>query len=404
LHRIVVVGGSLAGHRAACKLRHLGYDGELTVVGAERHRPYNRFPLSKEFLTRRLDRVGLDLDDAPGGITWRLGETATGLDLVNSRIVVDHRTSIPFDGLVVASGARPRDEDVVRGVHGAFVLRTFDDAVAVRALLDGGRRRVVVVGGGLIGAEFAATAARGGHDTTLVDPGEVPTQRSIGLRLARHLLDLHVRAGVDVRSRTRVRGLDVREGEVTGVQLADGSRVPADLVLIATGTTPNVEWLQGNGLGLSGGLHCHATLHAIGPDYVVGAGDVVRAPQALLDDEPLRVETWASTLDQADVAVAGLLSGPASTHPWTALPTFATTIHGARIRVVGYPQVADRGMAIWGSVESGQALVALGRGQRAVAVVSLNAHEQLPGLADQLRPGVGVDTLRAVAGVASTSG
>jgi NADPH-dependent 2,4-dienoyl-CoA reductase/sulfur reductase-like enzyme len=392
--RIVVVGGSLAGHGAAKALRDLGYDGQLTVVGSEPHRPYDRYPLSKAFLTGDLHRHGLDIGGAPADTTWRLGETATGLDLTGRHVVVDDRCQIPFDGLVVATGARPRDAESVAGVRGAFALRTVDDAGGLRAALDSRARRVVVVGGGLIGAEVAATAAASGHDTTLVDPSDVPTRRTVGLPIAEYLLGLHLAAGVHVRPRTRTRRLDIRDGAVAGVVLDDGTRLSADVVVMATGTAPNVEWLRGSGLSVSAGLACRPTLHAVGDDRVVGAGDVVNVPHPLLDGESLRVEHWASTLDQAALAAANLVAGPDAARPLTTLPTFGTTIHEARIRSIGFPQVADRSRVVWGSVESGQALVAMGRGDRLVALVSLNAHERLGQLADGLRPGSAFDDLQ----------
>jgi 3-phenylpropionate/trans-cinnamate dioxygenase ferredoxin reductase subunit len=287
----------------------------------------------------------------------------------------------------VASGARPRDVGQVDGVRGAYVLRTVEDAEQFRAVLESRLRRVVVVGGGLIGAEVAASAVAGGHHTTMIDPSDLPTARAVGVPVAQHLQHLHHAAGVHVRHRTRVRGLDVQGGAVTGVFLEDGSRLPADVVMMSTGTTPNVEWLQGSGLHVSGGLECRPTLHALGSDRVVGAGDVVRAPQALLGGESPRVEHWASTIDHAHLAASNLLAGPDASRPLDALPTFGTTIHGARIRAVGFPQVADGSRVVWGSVETGQALVALGRGNRLAAVVSLNAHGRLAPLVDQLRPG-----------------
>lgn len=399
MRRIVVVGGSLAGHRAAHALRGLGYDGQLTVIGSESHRPYDRFPLSKAFLARQVDRVGLAIDGAPEDVVWRLGETATRLDLAGRQVFLGDRTSLRFDGLVVASGARPRDVVLVQGVRGAFVLRTVEDADAFRADLEARPRRVVVVGGGLIGAEVAAHAVARGHHTTMVDPSDLPTARAVGRPVAEHLQRLHRAAGVHVRRRTRMRELDVRAGAATGVVLEDGSRLPADVVMMATGTTPNVEWLQGSGLAISGGLECGPTLHARGSDRVVGAGDVVRAPQALLGGESPRVEHWASTLAHADLAAANLLVGPEEARPRAALPTFGTTIHGARIRAVGFPQVADRSRVVWGSVETGSALVALGRGSQLVAVVSLDAHERLTSMVSQLRPGSPLDNLQTVSDV-----
>jgi NADPH-dependent 2,4-dienoyl-CoA reductase/sulfur reductase-like enzyme len=301
---------------------------------------------------------------------------------------------------VVASGARPRDVESVAGVRGAFVLRTVDDAGDLRAALDSSPRRVVVVGGGLIGAEVAATAVAGGHETTLVDPSDVPTQRAVSLPIAEHLLRLHRTAGVRLHLRTRTRGLDVGAGAVAGVVLDDGTRLRADVVVMATGTVPNVEWLRGSGLSISAGLTCRPTLHAVGHEQVVGAGDVANVPHPLLGGESLRVEHWASTIDQAALAAANLVAGPQAGRPLTALPTFGTTIHGARIRSLGFPQVADRSRVVWGSVECGQALVALGRGVRLVALISLNAHERLGQSTDVLRPGsmfddVRLDALRA---------
>jgi NADPH-dependent 2,4-dienoyl-CoA reductase/sulfur reductase-like enzyme len=394
MRSVVVVGGSLAGHRAAHALRERGYDGRLTVIGAEPHRPYDRYPLSKAFLTGAKDRHGLDLAGDPADVVWRLGETVTGLDLAGRFVTVDGGDRIPFDGLVVASGARPRDASAVTGVLGAFVFRTVEDATDLRAALSGGARRVVVVGGGLIGAELAATAVADGHDTTLLDSSDVPTRRALGLTVAEHLLGLHRQAGVEVRLRTRARGLDVRGGVVTGVLLVDGTRLAADIVVMATGTTPNVEWLADSRLGVSGGLGCGPTLHALGSDIVVGAGDVVRAPHPLLDGESARVEHWASTLDHANLAAANLLAGLEAAQPLTSLPGFGTTIHGARIRSVGFPQVADRSRVVWGSLESGEAVVVLGRGDRAVAATSVNATARLPLVAKQLAPGVLLDEVR----------
>ena len=397
MRRIVVVGGSLAGHRAAQTLRDLGYDGELTVVGSESHRPYDRFPLSKAFLTRQTDRAGLELDGSASEVVWRLGATATKLDLAGGEVVLDDRTALPFDGLVVASGARPRDVELVERVRGAFVLRTVENAEELRSVLESPARRIVIVGGGLIGAEVAAAASAGGHHTTVIDPSDLPTARAVGRPVAEHLQRLHRAAGVHVLHRTRMRELDVRHGAIAGVVLDDGRRLPADVVLMATGTTPNVEWLQGSGLDVSGGLRCGPTLHARGSDRVVGAGDVVHAPQQLLGGESSRVEHWASTLDHADLAAGNLLVGPAQARPLTDLPTFGTTIHGARIRAVGFPQFADRSLVVWGSMETGRALVALGRGDQVVALVSLDAHERLTPLVGQLRPGNSLDGMQAAA-------
>lgn len=390
MRRIVVVGASLAGHHAAESLRRLGYDGEVTVIGSERHRPYDRYPLSKAFLNGETDREGLDLSSEVADVDWRLGSAATSLDLEGRVVGLDGQEPIPFDGLVVASGSRPRHRRMVEALRGAFVLRTVDDAVALRAALTGPDQRVVVVGGGLIGAEIAAAAVEAGHDTTLVHHGDVPTLHALGRPVAEHLRRLHQAAGVRLRPRARVRRLVGECGFVTGVLLEDGRVLPAEVVVMATGTEPNVEWLQGSGLAIGGGLQCGQTLLAAGSGCVVGAGDVVRLPHPLAS-ESVRVEHWASTRHQAARAVENLLAGPAGARPLTALPEFGTRIHGARIRGVGFPQVADHGGVLWGSLRGGSAVVALFRDRTAVGLVSVNADRVLHSLTRQLWPDYTID-------------
>ena len=343
MRRIIVVGGSLAGHQAARWLRVLGFDGELTVLGAEVHRPYDRYPLSKAYLAGDLDRSGLEIEPHDLDVRWRLGQAATGLDLAGRYVSIDEADRAQFDGLVVATGSRPRVPFSVSGeVAGVFALRTVEDATALKDALSGTRSRlVVVVGGGLIGAEVASMATAAGHRATLVESAPLPTSRALGVHVAEHLRTLHVANGVRLLSGTRVRALDVHAGQVGGVHLHTGLRLDADVVVLATGTQPNVEWLHGNGLDLSNGLSCRATLHANGSDVVVGVGDVVHAPHPALDGESVRVEHWASARHQASVAAANLLVGPSRGCPQSELPTFGTTIHGAAIRVLGFPSHAD---------------------------------------------------------------
>lgn len=390
LRRIVVVGASLAGHHAAASLRHVGFDGEVTVIGSERHRPYDRYPLSKAFLTGDTNRRGLDLSTDVPGVDWRLGSTATSLDLDDRVVVLDGHERIPFDGLVVATGSRARHRRMADEFDGAFVLRTVDDAVAVRAALAGPGRRVVIAGGGLIGAEIAATAVEAGHHTTLVHPGEVPTLHVLGGVVAQHLCELQRAAGLKRHAGARLRALLADRGVVTGALLDDGSRLPADVVVIATGTEPNVEWLRGSGVATYRGLQCGPTLFAGNSDCVVGAGDVVRLPHPLAA-ETVRVEHWASTRHQAARAVENLLLGPERARPLTALPEFGTRIHGARIRCVGFPQVADHASVVWGALRAGSAVVALTRASTSVALIAVNADRVVRALAHQIWPHYAVD-------------
>jgi len=399
LRRIVVVGASLAGHQVAVQLRALGFDGELTVFGAEPHRPYDRYPLSKAFLSGELDRAGLDiepgdvgtdragLDSEPGDldIEWCLGQQVTGLDLTRRSITVNGRRA-PFDGLVVATGSRPRVPATLRrDVDGVFTLRTVEDGTALRAALAAGPRRVVVIGAGLVGAEVASHSAAAGHRTTVVDSSPLPTARTLGPAVATHLRALHLQHGVELLPETRMAALDVRAGRVHGVLLHTGSRVAADVVVLATGTQPNTEWLQGSGLDTTDGLLVRPTLHASGADIVVAVGDVVRAPHPLLDGEAVRVEHWASARHQASTAAHNLLAGPGHARPQSEPPVFGTTIHGAAIRGIGFPSKADASQVLWGSIHAGEAVIAMRRQGRLIGAVALNAADQLDIIDHELR-------------------
>jgi NADPH-dependent 2,4-dienoyl-CoA reductase/sulfur reductase-like enzyme len=398
MRRIVVVGGSLAGHHATRALRTLGYDGEVTVVAAEPHHPYDRHLLSKAFLTDGLDAAALELPLADAEAAWLVGATATGLDMVSRHVTLDNGTHIPFDGLVVASGARARDEALGAGVPGVLVLRTLDDGVALRKVLTGPPRRVVVVGGGLIGAEVSSAVVAAGHHTTLVAGGEVPTSHALGQAVAEHLLHKHRERGVRVVTGARMARLDLGPAGVTGAVLVDGRKVAGDVVVLATGTRPNTEWLHGSGLQDRDGLFCRPTLHAQGHDRVVGAGDVVRFRHPVLGGAAVRLEHWWSAVDQATHAAASLLSGPDSARPFQAFPLFSSTIHDIGIRSLGFPQAADTSRVVWGSLDEGAAVIALGLGGRFVAAVAVNAAGRVPPLEDQLRRGVPLDAVRVSAG------
>lgn len=368
-----MVGGSLAGHRAAAALRGLGFDGDLTVVGDEEHRPYDRWPLSEGYLLGKTDRAGLDIPIADDDdVQWRLGAPATGLDLAARQVILGNGDAIGFDGLVVATGARARRLVSTAGVSGTFTLRTIEDADGIRDAMASGPCGVAVVGGGLIGAEVASAAAALGHRVALITPGSEPAPRQLGRLLSTHVERARVAAGVRVVSGSRACGIKTRAGRTAGVLLDDGRWIPADIVVVAIGTLPNVEWLQGSGLDISGGLRCGPTLHAVGSSVVVGAGDVVRFPHPLLGDHPVRLEHWASTHDQATLAASNLLAGPDTADHLEAPPQFGTVLHGMDVRVVGFPDVADHDEVVRGSLESGSVVVSLSRRGRVVAAVSIN--------------------------------
>ncbi|MFD8563566.1 NAD(P)/FAD-dependent oxidoreductase [Streptosporangium canum] len=372
LNRITVVGASLAGLRAVQALRREGFEGELTLIGAEAHTPYNRPPLSKSVLQ------GDDDVSLPGaeelGEDWLRGRLAVSLDPTGKAVTLDDGSAVHYDGLVIATGARPRRlADHPEGVH---TLRTIDDSLALRAELNAGHQRVVVIGGGFIGGEVASTAQALGHQVTLVDSAPHPMLTAFGADTARWLAQHHRSNGVELISGTRVVGFEGGP-RVTAVRLSDGRSIPADLVVAGMGVTPNTEWLESSGLTLNDGVVCDATLYAQGASDIVAAGDVVRWPHGLYGDALVRVEHWSNANDQGTVAALNLLAGPENAKPFADLPSFATHVHGARIQSAGLPHLADEAMLVAGAFEEGRFAVGLARNGVLVGAVAVNSPKDL---------------------------
>jgi NADPH-dependent 2,4-dienoyl-CoA reductase/sulfur reductase-like enzyme len=369
---VVVVGASLAGLRAVQTARELGYTGRLTLVGSEVHLPYDRPPLSKEFL----DPGGAETHLLPGSarlageldVTVRTGMTATALDVpghVLTAVAADGTAEqLPYDALLVATGARPRSMPGVGQLAGVHQLRTLDDATAIRDALDRGAR-TVVVGAGFIGAEIASAAVRRGTTPVLVEAAETPLVRAVGERAGHALGALHERHGAQLLCGVgvaRLLGVD----RVEGVQLADGREIPADLVVVGIGANPSIEWLTDSGLRLDNGLVCDSALRA-GPD-VWAAGDVARWTNPLFD-RSMRLEHWTNAGDQAAHAMTNLLD-PAAARPYDHVPYFWSDWYGQRIQFAGLP-IGDP-VVVTGTWDA-EAFVALYRdGDRLVGALALN--------------------------------
>ncbi|MFB4264066.1 NAD(P)/FAD-dependent oxidoreductase [Nonomuraea sp. GTA35] len=327
MRRIAIAGAGLAGLTAAQELRRLGYDGEISMVGAERHLPYRRPPLSKEFLLDHDADVGL-----PGtgelGATWLLGHAATGLDLPGRRLHRGALEPVTFDGLVIATGARARTLPGTGGLPGVVTLRGLDDARALRAAL-GARPRVVIAGAGFIGSELAATLRGLDLRVTLVDPGRVPLRRPLGERLGAVIADLHRAHGVDLRLGRRV-VTAAGAGRVERVHLDDGTVLPAGLLVVALGAEPETGWLRGTGLRLDDGVVVDR--HGLAAPGVAAAGDVARRPSGLLGGQLVRVEHYSDAAGQGAHAARSLLGAAAPAGP---VPSFWCDLYGHRLRSVG---------------------------------------------------------------------
>ena len=236
---------------------------------------------------------------------WERGCRATGLDLTDRRLALADGRTIPFDGLVIATGAAPRHLPGSGGLAGVHVLRTLDDCVAIKADLDAAPGRVVVVGAGFIGSEVAATCRQQGHEVTVVEALPVPMERILGTDLGSLTADLHRDHGVRVRLGVGVEALEGGD-RVERVRLADGSVVDADVVVVGIGVAPSTGWLEGSGLALDNGVVCDET--CLAAPGVVAAGDIARWPNARFG-EVMRVEHWENALEQGAAAARRLLAG-----------------------------------------------------------------------------------------------
>lgn len=371
LREVVVVGAGVAGVRAAETLRHEGYDGALTVVGDERHAPYHRPPLSKKLLTGEIHRAGIDM--APQfELDARVlrGASAVGLDDESRTVHVrdgDRDLSLRFDGLVIASGAAPREWPGGPVPDGVMMLRTVDDCLAIRKRL-ASRPRVVVVGGGFIGVEVAATCRSLGLKVTLVQRGSSPLLSALGGELAPHWADLHRQHGVDLRLDVGVDSF-VGRRRVKAVRLTDGSKVAADLVVIGLGVTPATDWLTGSAVRIDDGVLCDATGAAEGVSDVVAAGDVARWWHPLYDRH-LRIEHWDSANRQGEAAARTLLAGAERADTYDEVPYFWSDQYDVKLQMLGLPTDHDTVEVIEGDLDDWEFVAAYGRGGRTVAVLS----------------------------------
>ncbi len=378
LRRVVVVGASLGGLRAAEALRRRGYGGELLLVGEEAHAPYDRPPLSKQLLRGEwpAERVRLraEQDLAALQLELRLGTRVERLDAARKRLLLQGGGEIGYDGLVIATGASPRSLPGVPPLAGVHVLRTLDDALAIRRVLTQGSPRVCVAGAGFIGLEVAASCRALGLEVSAVEPLALPLQTRVGAAMAALVAALHRDHGVALHCGAGVSALE-GGARVERVRLSDGSVLPADLVVVGVGVRPAIEWLQGSGIALGDGVLCDASCATSLPD-VVAAGDVARWHDARLG-ESLRIEHWSQAGEMAEHAAARLLAGPEGAAAFTPVPYFWSDQYDVKIQVAGWLRPGDTMELVEGSVEARKLVALFGRAGRLRAVLALNRPAQL---------------------------
>ena len=376
---MVVVGASLAGTRAAEALRREGFARRLTVIGEEVHQPYQRPPLSKQFLAGEWDRSKVDLRVRDLDADVRLGTVAEQLDLREREVVVSGpggRERIGFDGLIIATGCQPRslpggsDRGEMAGVH---TLRTVDDCLTLRDAMDT-NPTVGVVGAGFIGSEVASTCRRRGLDVTLIDPLNAPLERALGRRMGDVVGKLHIDHGVRLRTGVSVCGL-VGNGHVEGIRIDDGGLVPANLVVLGLGVTPAVKWLEGTGVHLDDGVVCDARCFVEGATNVVAAGDVARwfHPSS---GRHVRVEHFDNAGAQAAAAARALLAAK-DAQPYDPVLSFWSDQYEVKLQLLGMPQPDDSVEVVEGDVSQLRFIAAYGREERTVAILASNQMSRL---------------------------
>jgi NADPH-dependent 2,4-dienoyl-CoA reductase/sulfur reductase-like enzyme len=354
--RIVIAGASMGGLRAAEQLRAAGWEEEIVVVGDEIHPPYNRPPLSKDLLAtpgsreEALAAVQLRQRRTATDIQWRLGSAVVAADLAARTLTLGTGEELAYDGLVIATGLRPRRVPVPGPTAGRHVIRRLEDTLALHGELKP-KTRVVVIGAGFIGCEAAATAAGLGCQVTLIEGTGGPMERPLGHELSAGIRTFLQTHGIDCVPGKRVTEFLEMPGTYTegvgrcaGVRLEDGTEVAADVVIEAVGSLPNVEWLVGNGLDLSDGVLCNEHLQVLGAEHVVAVGDVARYPDLRAGGPARRVEHWATPADTAKIAAPALvagLTGDVVPEPAAPLPSFWTDIFKTRVQGVGSPALAD---------------------------------------------------------------
>src|SRR6478672_7816958 len=362
--RIVIVGASLAGLRAAEALRKEGFRGHLTIVGDEPHQPYDRPPLSKQVLA---GWVSADATKLPRmrdvDAEWRLGMAATGLDRVN--------------GLV-----RLADGGELEGVH---TLRTSTDAAALQAALAANPRRVLIIGSGFIGSEVASVCRDLGLEVTVAERGPAPLSGPLGGVIGAIAAEMQREAGVDLRPGVSVLEM---EGDATGhvrrARLSDGSTLDVDVVVTSLGSIRNIEWLDGAGLAAGfWGVGCDAGCRAFDVNGVVTsrifvAGDIARAPHVLYDYQFLAMEHWDNAVLGAQVAAHNMVCDETDRRPHLLIPQFWSGQFGVNIKSVGVPSFGDKIMFTQGSIKQRRFAAAYGRRGRIVGAVTFNHGKWIP--------------------------
>jgi NADPH-dependent 2,4-dienoyl-CoA reductase/sulfur reductase-like enzyme/ferredoxin len=387
IDRIVIVGASLAGLRAAWTLRREGFTGSLTMIGDEPYKPYDRPPLSKQVLDGMVSAQRTALPRVSEvDATWRLGVPATGLDLGRKQVRLADGESVEYDRVLISTGARARPwpNAAEASLQDVFVLRTWDDASGLARRLAAGARRVLVIGAGFTGSEVASVCRELGLPVTVAERGTAPLVGALGEAIGSVAAGLQREHGVDLRCGVTVTALEAGgDGRLCRAQLSDGSTLEVDVAVAALGGIRNVEWLQDSGLAAGvWGVACDAGCRALDvnglvTDDVFVAGDVARFPHPVYDYQLVALEHWGNAVAQAEIAAHNMIAPQTDRWPHLALPEFWSTQFGTEIKSVGVPTYAEEVVIAQGSVADGRFVAVYGHRGRITAAVTFNQSKWL---------------------------
>lgn len=386
MDRVVIVGGGLAGHRAVQALQK-DFEGDVTLISDEEHRPYDRPPLSKQVLTgdREPDDTGFKCDGLE--VEWKLSSAAESLDTSAKVVRLAGGDEVGYDGLVIATGRRARAWPDLPDLEGFFMLRSLDDARALRKAI-GDASKVAIVGAGFIGCEVAASLrANGLDDVTVIEMADLPLP-PVGKEAGAFAQRIHEDEGVAFKLGASVEGFDGADGRVRAVCL-DGGEVEADLVLLALGSAPNTEWLEDSGIELcKGNVVCDEHLFVAGAQDVVAAGDVAAWPHPHVADEHglASIEHWTTSRELAKTAALNLVArDDGDRSRFLTVPTFWSDQYGVKIKSAGLLQAADEFDVVEEDAEKRRLVVEAKRDGELIGVVVFNKNKAFADYQRQLK-------------------
>jgi 3-phenylpropionate/trans-cinnamate dioxygenase ferredoxin reductase component len=398
--RIVIIGGGLAGGKAAEALRSKGFAGPVTLLSNEADAPYERPPLSKAYLAGEAafeDALVHPVDwYAENDVDLRLSTTATSFDPAAHTVALDDGTTLSYAKLLLATGATPRRLSVPGAdAENVLYLRSHADADEVRTTF-GVDRRLVVIGAGWIGLEVAAAARQAGTDVTIVEAAELPLLGVLGRQLGQVFADLHADNGVHLRFGATIEEIVLDGGRASGVRLADATTIPADAVVIGVGVAPNISLAEAAGLAIDNGVLVDASLRTSDPD-VYAVGDIANHEHPLLETR-VRVEHWATALNQPAVAVNAMLGSTDSDAVYTELPYFFSDQYDLGMEYVGYvPRGADTHVLVRGDLAAREFVAFwLDDANRIKAAMNVNVWDVVDAVKPLINSGTVVDPARLV--------